>query len=94
MKITAEEIMHVADLARLEMTTAEVESMARQLDSILTYVDKLNELDTEGVAPTTHAISVVNAFREDEVRPSLDRDETLVNAPQQDRGSFVVPKVI
>ena len=94
MKISPEEIKHVADLARLEMSPAEVESMARQLDGILNYVAKLNELDTKDVQPTTHAISIVNAFRDDEVKPSLDRRDSLANAPQQDGESFVVPKVI
>ena len=68
--------------------------MARQLHDILTYVAKLNELDTEGITPTTHAISIVNAFREDEVKPSLDREKTLANGPQQDGEFFVVPRVI
>jgi aspartyl-tRNA(Asn)/glutamyl-tRNA(Gln) amidotransferase subunit C len=94
MKISPEEVKHVADLARLEMTPEEVESMTRQLDGILSYVAKLNELDTEGVQPTTHAISLVNVFREDQVKPSLDREDVLANAPQQDGESFVVPKVI
>jgi aspartyl-tRNA(Asn)/glutamyl-tRNA(Gln) amidotransferase subunit C len=94
MKISPEEVKHVADLARLEMTPEEVESMTRQLDGILSYVAKLNELDTAGVQPTTHAISIVNVFREDQVKPSLDREDVLANAPQQDGESFVVPKVI
>jgi aspartyl-tRNA(Asn)/glutamyl-tRNA(Gln) amidotransferase subunit C len=94
MKITPEEVSHVANLARLQLSPEEVEAMARQLDEILSYVAKLNELDTEGVIPTTHAISIVNAFREDEVKPSLDRDKTLANGPQQDGESFVVPRVI
>jgi aspartyl-tRNA(Asn)/glutamyl-tRNA(Gln) amidotransferase subunit C len=94
MKISPEEAKHVADLARLEMTPEEVELMTRQLDGILSYVAKLNELDTEGVQPTTHAISIVNVFREDQVKPSLDREDVLANAPQQDGESFVVPKVI
>ena len=94
MKITPEEILHVADLARLRLSPLEVEAMARQLGDILTYVAKLNELDTEGITPTTHAISIVNAFREDEVKPSLDREKTLANGPQQNGESFVVPRVI
>ncbi len=94
MKISPEEVKRVADLARLEMTSEEVESMTQQLDGILSYVAKLNELDTEGVQPTTHAISIVNVFREDQVKPSLDREDVLANAPQQDGESFVVPKVI
>ena len=94
MKITPEEITHVANLARLRLSPEEVEAMARQLDDILTYVAKLNELDTEGIIPTTHAISIVNAFREDEVKPSLERERALANGPRQNGESFVVPRVI
>jgi len=94
MKITPQEISHVADLARLHMSQEEVEAMARQLDDILTYVAKLNELDTGAIKPTAHAISIVNAFREDEVKPSLPRDKALANGPQQNGESFVVPRVI
>jgi len=94
MKITPQEVSHVASLARLHMSQQEVDSMAEQLDEILTYVAKLNELDTEGIIPTTHAISIVNAFREDEVKTSLSRDEALTNGPGQNGEAFVVPRVI
>jgi len=94
MKITPEEISHVANLARLHLSSEEVEAMAGQLGDILSYVTKLNELDTEGIVPTTHAISIVNAFREDEVKPSLEREKALANGPQQDGEAFVVPRII
>ena len=94
MKITPEEISHVANLARLHLSEAEVAEMTRHLDDILTYVTKLNELDTEGVEPTTHTISIVNAFRGDEVKPSLEREKSLANGPRQDGEAFVVPRVI
>lgn len=94
MKITPEEISHVASLARLHMSQEEVDAMAKQLDEILTYVAKLNELETDDVVPTTHAISIVNAFREDEVEGSLPREKALANGPQQNGESFVVPRVI
>lgn len=94
MKITPEEISHVANLARLHLSPEEVEAMARHLHDILTYVAKLNEPDTEGVMPTTHAISIVNAFREDEVKPSLEREKALGNGPLQNGEAFVVPRVI
>jgi len=94
MKITPQEISHVANLARLQLTQEEVEAMAVQLDDILSYVTKLNELDTAAVEPTTHAISIVNAFREDEVKPSLPRDKALANGPRQNGEYFVVPRVI
>ena len=94
MKITPQEISHVANLARLKLSQEEVEAMALQLDDILSYVAKLNELDTEAVKPTTHAISIVNAFREDEVKGSLPRDKALANGPRQNGEYFVVPRVI
>jgi len=94
MKITPEEISHVADLARLHLSSEEVEAMAGQLGDILSYVAKLNELDTAGITPTTHAISIVNAFREDEVKHSLEREKALANGPQQDGEAFVVPRII
>ena len=94
MKITEQEVSHVANLARLNMSKEEVGEMTRQLDDILSYVAKLNELDTGSIVPTTHAISIVNAFREDEVKPSLEREKSLANGPRQDGESFVVPRVI
>lgn len=94
MKITREEVEHVAKLARLELTAAEVERMTGQLDAILSYVAKLDALDTTGVDVTTHSQQVVNAFREDEVRPSLPRERALANAPEQNGEAFVVPRVI
>ena len=94
MKITPDEISHVANLARLHLSQEEVEAMALQLNDILAYVAKLNELDVESVIPTTHAISIVNAFREDEVKPSLEREKALANGPRQNGEFFVVPKVI
>ena len=93
-KITKEEVRHVAKLARLEQSEAEEERMTGQMNQILGYMDKLNELDTAGVAATTHAIQLQNVFRPDEVVPSLDRLESLANAPETDGVNFVVPKVI
>jgi aspartyl-tRNA(Asn)/glutamyl-tRNA(Gln) amidotransferase subunit C len=94
MKITTEEVRHVAKLARLDLSDAEVDRMTGQLDAILTYVAKLDELDTTHVAVTTHTQQGVNAFREDEVRPSLPREKALANGPEQNGESFVVPRVI
>lgn len=84
----------VADLARLELSAAEVEKMTGQLDTILQYVAKLDEVDTSGVRATTHTQNVVNAFRDDEVKDSLDRDQALANGPRQNGETFVVPRVI
>jgi len=94
MKITREEVENVARLARLELAGEEVERMTRQLDIILSYVAKLDELDTTGVAVTTHTQSVTNAFRDDEVRESLPREKVLANAPEHNGEAFVVPKII
>ncbi len=94
MKITAEEVLHVAKLARLEIEPDRVEKMADQLATILTYVDKLGEVDTRDVPATSHAIALTNAFREDTVRGSLPREQALDNAPAKEDGGFVVPKVI
>ena len=94
MKITHDEVRHVAQLARLDLTDAEVDRMTGQLDAILSYVAKLDELDTTGVAVTTHTQDVVNAFREDEVRPSLPRERALAGAPEQNGEAFVVPRII
>lgn len=94
MKITREEVVYIANLAHLNMTPDEVERMTRQLDTILSYVDKLNELRTENIPSTTHAISIHNAFRADEVKESLRREEALANGPRQNGETFVVAKVI
>ncbi len=94
MKITPEQVTYVANLARLELSPDEVESITTQLDSILSYVDKLEELDTTGVEPTTHAVALANAFREDVAQPSLPQEEALANGPDANGQAFVVPRVI
>jgi len=94
MKITKEEVLHVAHLARLNLTADELETMTGQLDNILSYFAKLEELDTTGVLPTSHVFSVTNAFREDSVKPSLPRDEAVANGPQQNGETFQVPRII
>ena len=94
MKITREEVLHVAGLARLRFTEAQADTFSNQLGSILEYVEKLNELDLEGVEPTAHVHDIVNAFRADEVRPSLNNEQALANAPEPEEGCFKVAKVI
>jgi len=94
MKITKNEVLYVADLARLNLDAAAIEKFAGQIGEILEYVDKLNEVNTEGVKPTSHAISLTNAFREDEQNEHLDREQALANAPQKEDGQFIVPKVV
>jgi len=87
-------VQHVAKLARLDLTVAEVDRMTGQLDAILSYVTKLDELDVAGVPVATHTQQRFNAFREDEVRPSLPREKALANGPEHNGESFVVPRVI
>ncbi len=94
MKITKAEILHVAHLARLDMDESAVDKFTDQIGTILGYIDKLNEVDTDNVSPTSHAISMTNAFREDGNVSRIGRDLALANAPQKDDGSFIVPKVV
>ncbi len=94
MKMTKDEVLHVAHLSRLDMDEGSMDKFAEQIGTILEYVDLLNQADTAGVPPTSHAISLTNAFREDTERDHLDRDAALANAPEREAGSFLVPKVI
>ena len=94
MKITKEEVEHVALLARLKFSESEQERFTTQLNSILEYMEKLEELDTAHVEPTFHAVAQTNVFRQDMVKPSIPRDLSLSNAPDGDRGFFRVPKII
>ncbi|MFH1672222.1 MAG: Asp-tRNA(Asn)/Glu-tRNA(Gln) amidotransferase subunit GatC [Pseudomonadota bacterium] len=94
MKITKEEIAHVAKLARLSLDEDSIALFTKQVGDILAYMDKLNRLNTEGVSPTSHAISIANAFREDQVRPSISNESALSNAPAKEDAMFVVPKVL
>jgi aspartyl-tRNA(Asn)/glutamyl-tRNA(Gln) amidotransferase subunit C len=92
--IAREDVEHVAELARLDLTSAEKEQFITQLNSILTYIEKLNELDTRDVEPTSHVLPMSNVFRDDEVRPSIDRAEVLRNAPEESHFFFKVPRII
>jgi aspartyl-tRNA(Asn)/glutamyl-tRNA(Gln) amidotransferase subunit C len=94
MALTREEVLHVATLARLSLEPAEVELFTRQLNDILAYVEKLQELDTTDVPPLAHVIPVSNVFREDAVTPGLDREAALDNAPAREEGAFLVPRII
>ena len=94
MKITKEEVEHVASLARLKFSASEKERFTTQMNSILEYMEKLGELDTTQVEPTFHAVARTNVFREDGVKLSIPQDLSLSNAPDGDRGFFRVPKII
>jgi aspartyl-tRNA(Asn)/glutamyl-tRNA(Gln) amidotransferase subunit C len=92
--IERKDVEHVARLARLALTDAEIERMREQLNGILSYIEKLNELDTDGVEPTSHAVPMLNVMREDEPGPCLPRDEALANAPDRAGEFFRVPRII
>ena len=94
MKITKEEVLYVARLARLDLDEEAIDKFAGQIDEILGYIEKLNQVDTRGIKPTSHAISLTNAFRDDLQQEHLDRERALDNAPEQEEGQFVVPKVV
>jgi len=94
MKITKEQVLHVADLARLDLDDASIDIFAEQIATILEYVDQLKRVNTEGVKATSHAISLTNAFRADQLKEHLERGRVLANAPETEEGSFVVPKVV
>ena len=87
-------IKRVASLARLTFTDDEVQGFTGNMEQILTYVEKLDELDVEGVEPTAHVHDIVNAFREDAVRPGLPNEKALANAPSDEDGCFKVAKII
>ena len=89
--IDREQVLHVAKLARLKLTEPEVERMATELSGILQHVERISELDLDGVEPTSHVIALENVFRPDEPRPSWDRDEVLESAPDPASGAFRVP---
>ena len=93
-KIDQAQVRKVAKLSRLELTEAEVEEFTGQLSAILDYVEKLSELDTEGVEPLAHCLPISNVFRRDEIRESLGTEKTLANAPQRNGEFFKVPKIL
>ena len=93
-RISREDVLHVARLARLALSDEEVERMRQELDGILGYIDKLRTLNTEGVEPTSHAVPLTNVMRDDEPQPSYPRDEMLKNAPDRAGELFRVPRII
>lgn len=94
MSVTLKDVEHIAELARLKFSNEELENFTSQLNQILEYVEKLNELNTDNVEPLSHPVEGVNAFRADELKPSINREEALKNAPDSDNEFFKVPKVI
>ena len=93
-KIERQEVEHVAELARLRITGEEVTQLTTQMNTILSYMDKLNELDTSGIEPLAHPLALAAPLREDRVQSTLDIEESLANAPRRENLFFVVPRVI
>ena len=89
--IDRDQVLHVAKLARLKVTDDEVDRMAEELSKILEHVDTMNELDLEGVEPTSHVVDLTNVLREDVPRPGLPREKALEQAPDAADGGFRVP---
>jgi len=94
MKISIADVEHVARLARLELDNEEKRLFAGQMDAILGYVEKLKELNTDGILPTSHAVPMENAFREDRTQPAIGVEKALANAPDRVESFYRVPKVI
>ncbi|MGM9986235.1 MAG: Asp-tRNA(Asn)/Glu-tRNA(Gln) amidotransferase subunit GatC [Bacillaceae bacterium] len=93
-RITKEDVKHVANLARLAVTEEEVEKFTKQLDDIITFAEQLNELNTEGVKPTSHVLEMKNILREDKAKQGLPVEEVLKNAPDSQDGFIRVPAII
>lgn len=89
-----EDVQKIANLSRLTLSDAEVESLTKDLTNIMGYVETLNELNLKDINPTAHAVKVQNVFREDEVKPTNVVEDTLERAPERDGRFFTVPKVI
>lgn len=94
MSVTKNDVKKIAELARLEFSESELENYTTEMNKMLDYVDKLNELDTENIEPLLHPIENTNVFRQDEVKKSTNREEALKNAPDKSSEHFKVPKVI
>ena len=94
MKITRDEVAHVAKLARLDMAEKEMDEFTGTLNAILEYADKLNRVDIKDTLPTAHVLPLKNVFRQDKIGKCLPRAAALANAPQEEKGMFRVPRII
>lgn len=94
MSVTKKDVEYIANLARLSFIEDELENFTHELNEILNYVEKLNELDTRNVEPLSHPIENRNVFRSDEIKPSIEREDALKNAPDSTEEFFMVHKVI
>ena len=94
MEINRDDVLHIAKLSKLELSENEISMYSGQLSDILTYIEKLNELDTDGVEPTMNIVGKTNALREDVILKSLSVEDALFNAPEIEDNHFSVPRVI
>ncbi|MNC43099.1 Aspartyl/glutamyl-tRNA(Asn/Gln) amidotransferase subunit C [compost metagenome] len=94
MSIQVKDVEYVAKLARLNLSDEEREKFTAQLGAILQYADKLNELNTDDIEPTTHVLPLTNVMREDVVKESLSQEKVFRNAPEEEDGQFKVPAVL
>lgn len=94
MRVSKEDVAHIAKLARLSVSAEEAAQYSAQLSAILEYMEKLNELETSGVEPTSHVLEIKNVMRQDMARPSLPVDEILKNCPDRKDDFYRVPKII
>ncbi|HED06283.1 MAG TPA: Asp-tRNA(Asn)/Glu-tRNA(Gln) amidotransferase subunit GatC [Ignavibacteria bacterium] len=94
MPVTTNDVEYIAELARLKFNRDEIQDFTKQLNQILEYIEKLNELNTENIEPLSHPSEGSNVFREDIVKESIKREDALRNAPDKDEEYFKVPKVI
>ncbi len=88
------DVAYVAELARLDLSDEERTVFQGQLENIVKYVEKISSVDVQGVEPTMHGREIVNALRDDEVRPSMDRELALANAPRRTENEFYLPKIV
>jgi len=93
-EVSREEVEHVAQLARMALTSQDLERVGTELNRILEHFNRLQELDTEDVAPTSHAIPMTNVFREDQVGESLSVEDVVENAPERSDDFFRVPRIV
>lgn len=94
MKISREEVLHIAELSRLEFGEKELRQMGEHLESVLSHFEMLDSVNTDAVSPTAHILSAVNVLREDEAKEPMSRNELLKNAPETDGSAYIVPKVL
>lgn len=92
--LSRQEVLKIARLARLRLTEDEIGLLQKDLNSILEYINKLQQLDTSNIPPTSHVLDIINVFREDEVKKGLTEDEVFKNAPDYEQSHFKVPRVV